>query len=337
MSNVNLTIDGISVEVPQGSTILDAARAANIHIPTLCFLKNVSDIASCRMCVVEVEGVQGLLPACSTLAEEGMQVTVTSDELDATRRLTLDLILSSHGLNSTNFCFSCKKNGACELQDLGREFGMEELTFEAPAKNAPVLDSNPFLSFNPNLCIACQRCVGACNTAAGNHTLRTGKRGVRTTIQAPFGLNWKATQCGNYREWEVSRVRTTCPHCGVGCQLDLVVKGDEIVDAQAVNGPSNAGLLCVKGRSGSFDFVNSSDRITSPLVKNRETGGFEPVSWDDALALVAERFGAIKAEHGGESIAAFACSRSTNEDIYMLQKMARCAFDSPNVDNCARV
>lgn len=137
MSNVNLTIDGISVEVPQGSTILDAARAANIHIPTLCFLKNVSDIASCRMCVVEVEGVQGLLPACSTLAEEGMQVTATSDELDATRRLTLDLILSSHGLNSTNFCFSCKKNGACELQDLGREFGMEELTFEAPAKTPP--------------------------------------------------------------------------------------------------------------------------------------------------------------------------------------------------------
>ena len=134
MSNVNLTIDGVSVEVPQGSTILDAARAANIHIPTLCFLKNVSDIASCRMCVVEVEGVQGLLPACSTLAEEGMQVTATSDELDATRRLTLDLILSSHGLNSTNFCFSCKKNGACELQDLGREFGMEELSFEAPVK-----------------------------------------------------------------------------------------------------------------------------------------------------------------------------------------------------------
>ena len=182
MSNVNLTIDGVSVEVPQGSTILDAARAANIHIPTLCFLKNVSDIASCRMCVVEVEGVQGLMPACSTLAEEGMQVTATSDALDATRRLTLDLILSSHGLNSTNFCFSCKKNGACELQDLGREFGMEELTFEAPTKNAPVLDSNPFLSFNPNLCIACQRCVGACNTAAGNHTLRTGKRG-----SAPIG------------------------------------------------------------------------------------------------------------------------------------------------------
>ena len=140
-----------------------------------------------------------------------------------------------------------------------------------------------------------------------------------------------------YREWEVSKTRTTCPHCAVGCQIDLVVKDDRIVDAQAAPGPSNRGMLCVKGRSGSFDFVHAPDRITTPLVKNRETGEFEPASWDEALDLVADTFKQIRDENGGDALAAFACSRSTNEDVYLLQKMARTVFKTNNVDNCARV
>ena len=353
----SITIDGRVLEAREGQTVLEVAREAGIHIPTLCYLAHRSAIGSCRVCVVDVEGQGAPVPACTTPVRDGMVVNTATERVLSYRRTAVDLLISAHGLNSTNFCFSCMKNGACELQAVAREVGVENPSFPAPAKDKPVLDSNPFLSFNPNLCIACQRCVGACNDAARNHVLKTGKRGVRTTIVAPFGPDWDTTaceSCGNcaeacptgalvekrrheYREWEVTKVQTTCPHCATGCQYNLVVKDGRIVDAEPVDGPSNHGLLCVKGRSGSFDFVHSPERLTTPLVRNPESGELEPATWDEALDLIASRLGELRDEFGGQSLAAFACARSANEDIYMLQKMARCAFKTNNVDNCARV
>ena len=305
---LNITIDGRALEAREGQTVLEVAREAGIHIPTLCYLAERSAIGSCRVCVVDVEGQDAPVPACTTRVVDGMQVQTATERVLKYRRMAVDLLISNHGLDSTDYCFSCVKNGACELQAVAREVGVSHPTFPVAQTHKPVLD------WRATDCESCGNCAQACPTGA----LVEKRRGL-------------------YREWDTHTVRTTCPHCGVGCQLDLVVKGDQIVDVQAADGPSNDGLLCVKGRSGSFDFVNSPDRITTPLVKNPETGEFEPVDWDTALDLVARRFAELKEEHGGESIAAFACSRSTNEDIYLFQKMARCAFDSPNVDNCARV
>ena len=365
VTNIELEVDGRPVSVAPGTTILAAAREAGVRVPTLCFLEGVSAVGSCRVCVVEVEGRAELVTACNTKVAPGMRVVTDSPRVLAARRTALRLVLSRHGLDSTNYCFSCAKNGSCELQDVCREVGVvDNPYYERNASyvsgtpfREPVVDSNPFLSYDPNLCIGCQRCVGACNNQAHNHTLVAGRRGVRTRIEAPFGPGWKTSGCEScgccaqacptgaliekrrrsYRSWETRTVRTTCPHCAVGCQLDLVVKDGRIADAVAADGPSNRGMLCVKGRSGSFDFVDAPDRLDSPLVRDRETGELRKASWEEALDAVVAGFSAVLRESGGEAIAAFACSRSTNEDIYLFQKMARCALRTNNVDNCARV
>ncbi|MFG5530383.1 formate dehydrogenase subunit alpha [Enterococcus faecalis] len=352
---VTLSIDNQEVTVPKGTTILEAAKGLGVEIPTLCHLKELAPDGSCRMCVVEVEGGRrgGLTTACTAHCQEDMVVSTHSEKVADSRRFILDLLLSNHKLE----CFSCGKNGDCQLQQYALDYGIDATSF-TEGKRMPCHQedtSNPFFSYDPEKCIMCRRCARVCQLRQGRDVLSIANRGFETKMMPSYGQAFDQSiceSCGNcvsscptgaltakdtkeYRKWETQKIPTTCPHCGTGCQMNLLVKNNRLVGVEPLDGPANKNLLCVKGEFASYKFVGSGDRLTEPLIKRN--GIFEPASWEEALTLVSSKFNEIKAENGPDALAGFSCSRATNEDNYVFQKMVRAAFGTNNVDNCARV
>jgi predicted molibdopterin-dependent oxidoreductase YjgC len=349
---VEIKINGTPVSVEEGKTVLEACRGAGVYIPTLCHDDRLEPYGGCRLCVVEIKGVPRPLTACTTPVTDGMEITTDSKQITDLRRSVLSLILSDH----PNDCMACDKTGACDLQDLAYLYNVRPDTIEGIKRNLPIRDDNPFIYFDPNKCILCGRCVRICHEVVMKGTIDLTGRGFTTIPDTAFRSPRNPDNCvfcgqcistcpvgalvekkarGKGRIWEMQKVRTTCPYCGVGCQQILHVKNGRIIKVTGVeDAEPNKGRLCVKGRFG-YDFIYSDDRIRTPLI--REKGGaLREASWDEALDLVAAKFKQIIAESGPDALAGVSCARSVNEDSYNMQKLFRSVFKTNNIDHCAR-
>jgi formate dehydrogenase major subunit len=351
MKENTFTLNQRPVAFSPGQTLLEAAAAAGVRIPTLCHLRGTTATGACRICVVEIAGARSLMTACSTPAAPGMAVETESSRVVRARKMILELLLAS----GEHDCLLCPSCGDCRLQDLAFQYQVSPKRFERPAEFRPT-EVNPMIVRDFSRCILCGRCVQACNEVQVNRAISFGYRGKRAKIVAAGDLPLKTSECvfcgecvqvcptgalteakarTTWRPWkEKRRIRTTCPYCGVGCQQWLHIQDGRIAKVTGVRGAEpNRGRLCVKGRFG-YDFIYSEERLKTPLI--RENGEFREASWDEALDLVAARFKQIVAESGPHALAGVSCARSINEDSYNMQKLFRAVIGTNNIDHCAR-
>ncbi len=352
MDEIRLSINDREVAVPRNFTILQAAEKIGVKIPTLCHHEDLKPCSACRICVVEVEGARSLVTACSYPVSPGMKVKTQTDRVQNARRLVMELLLSDHPFD----CMTCEKAGSCRLQDLAYEMGLTDSRFKGERHAYPLDDSNPCIVRDYNKCVLCERCVRICDEIQGSTAIDYAHRGFRTKVAVPYHRGLQESDCvfcgqcvsvcpvgalsertrqGKGREWEFEKTETICSYCGVGCTLILNVKDGEIVRVTSDRKRGvNRGNTCVKGRFG-FDYVHSPDRLTHPLF--REGNSFVPASWEGALERVAEGLKKIKTQYGGDAIGVLASAKCTNEENYILQKLARAALGTNNVDHCARL
>ncbi len=360
---ISLTINGRTVEAELNQTILEAARHADITIPTLCYHKDLSPTGACRMCLVSVTGARGLLPACTTKVAEGMLVETDNEKLHLARKTVLELLLSAY--YDRNYQEEQPDN---ELLRLAREYQLDPKEFMAQKPRFTIdSDPNPFIHVDLNKCILCTRCVRACEEVQGRFVWGLSERGFKTYVtpgaDEPL-LEARCESCGACVAYcptgalslkpshslplAEKKVTTTCPYCGVGCQYDLNVVNDEVVRVTSnPNAPANGMHMCVKGRFGTT-FVNHPERLTQPMVRQyllegkdrpstSDRGPWVEVDWDTALDLAADKLAYAREQFGADSVGVLSSAKCTNEENYLMNKFARQVIGTNNIDHCARL
>jgi formate dehydrogenase major subunit len=352
---ITLTIDGMPVAVPAGTSIMHAAKAVGVDIAKLCATDSLKAFGSCRLCLVEVEGRRGLPASCTTPAEDGMVVRTQTPKVARVRRNVMELYISDHPLD----CLTCPANGNCELQDMAGAVGLRQVRYGYEGANHLVAakdESNPYFTFDPSKCIVCSRCVRACDEIQGTFALSITDRGFASKVSAGMNEGFLASECVScgacveacptatliektvIDAGQPDRVvKTTCAYCGVGCSFEAELKGNDVVRmAPDPAGGANEGHSCVKGRFA-WGYATHPDRVTTPLVRDSIHEAWRAVSWDEAIAEAAKRFMAIQSAFGIGAIGGVSSSRCTNEEVYVVQKLIRAAFQNNNIDTCARV
>jgi formate dehydrogenase alpha subunit len=362
VDTLRLNVDGRETFAPTGSTVLEAVQAAGTYVPTLCHDPELKPYGACRLCIVQIEGLRGLPTSCTTPAQDGMVIHTETEEIQRIRRAIVEMAIADHPQD----CLGCGKSEECQLLRVARYLGVEKSSVDRLRRGPvtrPIDASNPAFLYDPNKCVLCGKCVRVCHELQGVGAIDFSFRSSDTRI-VPFAAKpWVESPCQSCGEC-VERcptgalmpklatvpqreVRTICPYCGVGCSIYLGVRGQSVVRVRGARDHAvNEGALCVKGRFG-LDFVNHPDRLTKPLLRRetvpkrvrmeRPIEAFREATWEEALDYLAEGLVRTRNRHGADAVGVLSSAKCTNEDNYLIQKFARAALGTNNVDHCARL
>lgn len=346
---ITLTIDGQDVQVPAGTTILDAARKLGIKIPTLCWLEKISTTGACRVCAVHVEGVARPMTACNTPVKEGIKVTTQSPELEQIRKKTMELMLVNHPLD----CPVCDAAGECDLQDTCYGLSVAKQEYAADLERLQIRYDWSLLESDPNRCILCEKCVKVCREITGVGAIETQSCGDRAVVETVSGKPLDCDFCGNCiaacptgtliskpfkfagRPWSFEVKNGICGFCSSGCQIEYHVQNGKVARVTSDDRTYNNGNLCINGRFG-YSAFNAAQRLTQPLVKGVD-GQQKAASWDAALSTAVSATKEIIAKYGAAAVAGIGSPRVTNEENFLFAKLIKEAIGSANLDSEARL